>query len=128
MTSCTVTALANGTPHTFTVRALNGAGWGPWSEPSNSVTPTAPSITITGSRGTGADRKTITVTGESTGLTSTQVRAHVKLRGQADYQLGRLVDLDKDGRFTWTRTTSRKAYVYFTGDDVTSNRVIIPAA
>ena len=128
--TCTITGLANGTPYTFEARALNGAGWGPWSTPSNTVTPTAPvvpSITITGSRGTGADRQTITVNGVSTGLTSTQVRAHVKLRGQADYQPGRLVDLGKDGSFSWQRTTSKKAYVYFTGDGIQSNRVIIPA-
>ena len=128
--TCTITGLANGTPYTFEARALNGAGWGPWSTPSNTVTPTAPvvpSITITGSRGTGADRQTITVNGVSTGLTSTQVRAHVKLRGQADYQPGRLVDLGKDGGFSWQRTTSKKAYVYFTGDGIQSNRVIIPA-
>ena len=110
--TCTITGLTNGTAYSFETRALNGAGWGPWSTPSNTVTPSAPvppSITITGSRGTGADRHTITVTGTSTGLTGTQVRAHVKLRGQADYQLGRIVDLDKNGRFTWQRTTGRTA-------------------
>ena len=129
--TCTITGLANGTAYSFETRALNGAGWGPWSTPSNTVTPIAPlppSITITGSRGTGADRFTITVTGTSTGLTGTQVRAHVKLRGQADYQPGRLVDLASDGSFTWQRSTRRKAYVYFTGDAIRSNRVIIPAA
>ena len=129
--TCTITGLANGTAYSFEARALNGAGWGPWSAPSNTVTPIAPvppSITIAGSRGTGADRLTITVTGTSTGLTGTQVRAHVKLRGQSDYQPGRLVDLDTNGRFTWQRTTGRKAYIYFTSDTATSNRVIIPAA
>jgi len=126
--------LANGTAYTFQVRARNDAGSGPWSTPSNSVTPTAPpppppppTITITGARGTGGERQTITVTGTSARLTDTQVRAHVKLRGQADYRPGRLVDLDAAGGFTWQRTTGRKAYIYFSGDSVQSNRIIIPA-
>ena len=129
--TCTITGLANGTVYSFEARALNGAGWGPWSAPSNTVTPIAPvppTITIAGSRGTGAERQTITVTGTSTRLTDTRVRAHVKLRGQTDYRPGRLVDLDAAGGFTWQRTTGRKAYIYFTGDTATSNRIIIPAA
>ena len=40
--SCTVTGLANGTTYTATVRALNGAGWGPYSEASNEFTPRVP--------------------------------------------------------------------------------------
>ena len=129
--TCTITGLTNGTAYTFEARALNGAGWGPWSMPSNAVTPTAPptpSITITGSRGTGADRQVVFVTGTSTGLDGEQVRAHVKLRGQATYRPGRLVDVSADGRFDWQRTTGKKTYVYFTGGGVNSNRVIIPAA
>lgn len=37
--TCGVTGLANGTPYTFTVEALNGAGWSPKGGPSNAVTP-----------------------------------------------------------------------------------------
>lgn len=37
--TCAVMGLANGTPYTFTVEALNGAGWSPKGGPSNSVTP-----------------------------------------------------------------------------------------
>lgn len=37
-TSCTITGLTNGTTYTFTVAALNGAGWGA-SATSNAVTP-----------------------------------------------------------------------------------------
>lgn len=81
-----------------------------------------------GSRGTGADQQTVFVTGSSTGLTEPQVRAHVRLRGQADYRPGRLVDVSTDGRFTWQRSTGKKTYVYFAGSGVQSNRVIIPAA
>jgi hypothetical protein len=40
--SCTVTGLTNGQAYTFTVRAMNGVGWGPPSAASNSVTPAAP--------------------------------------------------------------------------------------
>ena len=132
---CTIAGLINGTAYTFEARALNGAGWGPWSTSSNTITPTPPppppppvTITITGSRGTGADRQVVFVTGTSIGLDSEQVRAHVKLRGQADYRPGRLVDVTTDGTFSWQRTTGKKTYVYFTGASVESNRVVIPAA
>jgi hypothetical protein len=40
--SCTVTGLTNGQAYTFTVRAMNGVGWGPPSTASNEVTPAAP--------------------------------------------------------------------------------------
>ena len=133
--TCTINGLTNGTTYTFEARALNGAGWGPWSTPSNTITPTPPppppppvTITITGSRGTGADRQVVFVTGTSTGLDGEQVRAHVKLRGQTTYRPGRLVGVTTDGTFTWQRTTGKKTYVYFTGASVQSNRVIIPAA
>ena len=136
--TCTVTGLTNDTAYTFEARALNGAGWGPWSTPSNAVTPRDPTpppppppavtISITGSRGTGAERQVVFVTGTSTGLGGKQVRSHVRLHGQADYRPGRLVNVSAEGRFDWQRTTGKKTYVYFTGGGVQSNRVIIPAA
>jgi hypothetical protein len=49
---CTIGGLANGTPYTFDVRAINENGPGPWSIPSDTITPfgtpTAPaSVTLT---------------------------------------------------------------------------------
>ena len=41
-TSGTVNGLTGGTTYTFTVQAINGAGNGPASSPSNAVTPTSP--------------------------------------------------------------------------------------
>jgi len=38
-TTCTIDGLANGTSYTATVRALSGAGWGPYSSASASFTP-----------------------------------------------------------------------------------------
>jgi hypothetical protein len=46
-TFATVTGLANGTPVTFTVRAINAQGAGPASAPSNAVTPAAPASGVT---------------------------------------------------------------------------------
>lgn len=39
VTSCDVTGLINGTPYTFTVQALSGAGWSSPSNPSNAIRP-----------------------------------------------------------------------------------------
>lgn len=41
-TPLVVTGLSNGTPYTFTVKAQNGAGFGPSSGASNTVTPPVP--------------------------------------------------------------------------------------
>jgi Domain of unknown function (DUF4082)/Fibronectin type III domain/Bacterial Ig domain len=43
-TEATIKGLAGGTGYTFTVQASNTAGAGPASEPSNSVTPTGPTV------------------------------------------------------------------------------------
>jgi hypothetical protein len=57
-TSCTVSGLTNGTEYTFTIHAANSVGPGPESDPSNKVTPVAPTapgkptgVTATGGLG-----------------------------------------------------------------------------
>ena len=128
--SCEVSGLSNGTTYTFAVRALNGAGWGPWSDPSNAVTPSAPvvpSIVITGSRDR-VDTRLVRVIGRTTGLAGEQVTAHVRFAAQPDYVIDPVAPVvGVDGRFGWERRTARKTYVYFTHEGVKSNTVIITA-
>jgi hypothetical protein len=131
--TCVVSGLTNGTPYSFQVRALNGAGWGPWSATSDPVTPEAPvvtSILITGSRGEVRGWPGVIVTGTSTGLgMGAIVRPMVKFPGQTSYTQGTAsILVDEAGDFTWQRRTSKKIYVYVKTEDGTarSNRVIIP--
>ena len=126
-TSCTVTGLEGGTSYTFTVRALNGAGWGAYSTPSNAVTPTAPTILITGSRDSGDDRL-VKVRGTTTDLVGKQVRPYVRFPGETDFAAGTGVrTVSADGTFTWQRKTGKKVYVYFEHAGVRSNTVTIAA-
>lgn len=123
---CTLTGLADGRAYRFSVRALNGAGWGPWSAWSTAVTPQplpVPTITIIGSR----EGRVVAVTGTTTHLADQSVRAMVRLPGEAAYSPGAIRPVERNGTFTWQRRTTKKVYVYFTHDDVRSNRVVIPA-
>jgi hypothetical protein len=121
--SCTVTGLSNGTSYTFRVKALNGAGWGASSEPSNAVTPRAepkPAIMIAGTR----SGRTIAITGESTGLSAgSVVTPWTRVGLGRDFTPGRDVDVSDDGTFTWSRRASTKnvVHAYVTSDDVRSN-------
>jgi len=117
--------LVNDTAYTFMVRALNGAGWGPWSDPTDPVTPRAEAtILITGTR----SGTQVRVDGVTTGLTGQQVTPHVRFPGQDSYQTGTGVrTVGDDGSFEWQRRTGKKIYVYFAADNVRSLRIIIPA-
>ena len=125
--SCTVAGLSNGTAYTFTVQALNGAGWSVPSAPSNSVTPTAApkaSITITGAR----EGKRIVVSGSTTGFGIGGLVTPRTSKGGAAYTSGRAVLVSMDGTFAWSRKASTRSTwrVYFTGSDgVRSNTVTI---
>ena len=123
--TCEVSGLTNGATYTFTVKALNGAGWSPASSPSNSVTPQAdpkPSILISGSR-TGS---TIRVDGTTTDLTGT-VTPWIKLPGQTSFTEGSTRPTITDNAFTWSRKANKKAHVYITHGAVKSNTITIAA-
>jgi hypothetical protein len=126
-TACMIGALRNGSEYEVQVRALTGAGWGAWSDPVSVVPqPPAPvpSILISGSR----DGRQVQVDGVTTGLVGERLAPWVRLRGQSGYARGADTrTVDADGEFTWQRRANKKVYVYFrAGDDVRSNRVIIP--
>jgi hypothetical protein len=69
-TQATVTGLANGSSYTFFVAAVNAAGTGSSSAPSNPVTPAAPKFTLVVARsGTGGGTVTSSVGGINCGTT-----------------------------------------------------------
>lgn len=133
--TCVVSGLADGTSYSFEVRALNGAGWGPWSDASDPVTSkprVLTSILITGSRGEVRGKPGVVVTGTSTGLGMGAVlRPKVKLAGEDSYTHGTAsILVDEDGAFTWQRRTGKKVFVYVKTEDgmARSNRVVIPVS
>lgn len=128
--SCRVVGLTNGTSYTFTARALNGAGWGTFSTPSNAVTPrptATPSIVIAGSRDL-TDSRVVQVTGTTTSLAGSQVTPWLKFPGESSFAEGagrRTVSSDET--FTWQRRTGKKVSLYFAHEGVKSNTITIAA-
>lgn len=125
-TSCTVAGLRNGTEYSFTVQALSGAGWGAASDPSNVVTPQAPStrtITITGSR----EGRRVVVTGTSVGLAAgVKLTPWFRIGKSTEFRQGRVqVTVREDGSFTWQRRSRNAVSIYVEIDDVRSNVVRI---
>lgn len=131
--TCEIKGLTNGTAYTFTVRALNGAGWSTWSAPSTAVTPAAddPAVTITiiGSRGQARAKREVTVSGRSTGLEQGAIlRPWMRFPGQTTFTQGTArILVDGSGTFEWSRRTGKMITVYITTADglVASNRVTI---
>ena len=132
--TCTISGLTNGTTYTATVRALNGAGWGPYSTASAAFTPQAPvspSITITGTRGEVRDKPGVLVTGTTTGFEMGAIlRPWTRFPGQTSYTQGTAsILVDAQGGFTWDRRTGKTIYILIRSEDgtVESNRLILRA-
>lgn len=134
--TCEVTGLANGTEYTFEVRALSGAGWGPYSTRSNAVTPvgpepTEPTITITGTRGDVRGKSGVIVSGATTGFEMGAIlRPWFRVPGQSGYSEGAAeILVDASGEFTWQRRTGKKMYIVVRSEDgaIKSNRIVVAA-
>ena len=129
--SCEITGLTNGTAYTFSVRALSGAGWGPWSAPSLEVAPQAAaraSIVISGSRDRARGATMVIVTGRSNLGSGTVLRPWMRLGGQSGFRQGSTdILIDDTGAFEWSRRTARTITLYVRTVDglVTSNRITI---
>ncbi len=131
-TTCDIEDLPNGVAHTFQVRALNGAGWSPWSTSTPDVTPEPAevvSILIAGSRTDMRGRSGVRVAGVTSGLgMGAVVRPWVRLPGQTSFTQGSAqVLVNMEGEFTWQRRVGKKVTVFFSSEDglVKSKRVTI---
>ncbi len=122
-TSCEVVGLTNGTSYTFSVRALTGAGWGPWSVPSSTITPQSHAILITGSR----EGRLVTVTGSVSGLeVGAQLVPWLRLGSAGEWQRGQVsASVDADDTFAWQRRTKRAISLYFMHGTTRSNTITV---
>ena len=130
-TACTIDGLTNGTSYTVTVRALSGAGWSVASTPSEAVVPRADestSLTIAGSRGSGAERSMIRVRGTSTGLAGERVTLWLAMGDRKATPASAMVQIRADGTFTWSRKLTRAVVIYAEAGGVRSNAIRLPAA
>jgi hypothetical protein len=127
-TTCTVANLINGTEYRFVVEALNGAGWGPLSDPSDVVIPgpqVTPTIVITGTR---VDDR-LNVEGTTTNIAAgTRFTPHVSLDDGPFTEGVNIRPLAENGTFTWTRRVLRgkDAAVFFSDGVVQSNTLQFP--
>jgi hypothetical protein len=129
VTSCSLSGLTNGTTYGVQVRALSGAGWGPWAN-AGSVTPSAkPSpearIVIAGTRT--SNERVVLVEGSTTDLAGRTVQSWLRLSGESEFARGSTRVVGTDGTFEWQRRTGKRVQVYFTVGNVTSNTVSIAA-
>lgn len=124
-TTCAFNGLARGLSYTFTVRALNGIGWGAFSAPSNAVVAPRAQITAKGSR----DGVRVRISGSTTGIsvgTRLTLRYRI-LRGSTSPWLERMVVTASDGTFEWSRRSKAAVRVVVTGGGARSQLVTIPA-
>ena len=129
-TTCAITGLTNGVTYTVRVQALTGAGWSPASDPSNAVTPqhsTTKSLSITGSRGSGPDRRLVTIRGTSTGLAGQRVTMWFSFDGEAPSPSKTTALISDDGTFVWSRRSAREITFYAEAAGVQSNTITVQA-
>ena len=136
-TSCTISGLTNGVSYTATVRARSGAGWSPYSTPSDSFIPAAPeppvapTITIVGSRMEVRGKPGVVVTGSTTGFdVGTGLKPWIRFPGQAGFTKGvATVLVQQGGEIRWERQTGKRVAVVIKSRDgaVQSNAVVIAA-
>lgn len=131
-TECVFTGLTKGAKYTFTVQALNGAGWSEASAASNEVTPGSIVITKATRSAQSGGGSTLTVTGTAKGFpAATRVNPWVRF-GSGAWMAGRPVALDATGAFTWSRgmarsKDSRPVSVRFSsGDDFSAVVILRP--